>query len=54
MLNRSSQLSPRPMMPPEQTLRPASCAALMTFTFSSNVWVVQMFGKFSRDVSRLQ
>ena len=50
---RSSQVSPMPMMPPEQTESPAACARRMTSSLSSNVCVVQIFGKFLREVSML-
>ena len=50
---RSSSVSPNPIMPPLHTLSPAAFAALTAFTLSSNVWVVQTFGKFLREVSRL-
>ena len=50
---RSSQVSPMPMMPPEQTQRPSAWASLIVRMRSSYVWVVQISGKNRRDVSML-
>ena len=47
----SSHVSPIPMIPPEQTARPAFLARRITSSLSSYVCVVQMFGKFLLDVS---
>ena len=43
-----------PMIPPEQSSKPASLARFRQAILSSYVWVVQMFGKLRRDVSMLQ
>ena len=53
MSRRSSHVSPMPMMPPEQTQKPSSCAILMVRMRSSDVCVVQICGKKRRLVSML-
>ena len=53
MSRRSSHVSPMPMMPPEQTQKPSSCAILIVRMRSSYVWLVQISGKKRRLVSML-
>ena len=53
MSSRSCQVSPMPMMPPEQTHIPSAWAALMVRIRSSKVWLVQIWGKYRREVSML-
>ena len=42
-----------PRMPPLHTASPAAWAARMASHLSWKVWVVQMWGKWCREVSRL-